>query len=77
MLDRAIREASARGMTGPELENARQLLESLPANVCDAAGHREGVDDYDFHWQNENVDRTRADEARLKVLAALTELAAR
>ena len=40
MLDRAIREASARGITGPELEEARRLLESLPASVCDAAGHR-------------------------------------
>ena len=81
MLGRAIQEASARGITGPGLENARRLLESLPANVCDAAGHREGLDGdlplSGFHWLNENVDRTLADEARIQVLAALTELAGR
>jgi len=77
MLDRAIQAASARGITGPELEHARRLLESLPARVCDAAGHREGVDDSSFLWLNENVDRTLADSARVQVLVALTELAAR
>ena len=28
-----------------------------------------------FHWLNEKVDRTLADEARIQVLAALTALA--
>ena len=81
MLDRAIQEASARGITGPELENARRLLESLPATVCDAAGHREKTGDEGswtgFRWSNENVDRTLADKARIQVLAALTELSGR
>ena len=77
MLDRPIQAASARGITGPELEHARRLLESLPARVCDAAGHREGVDDSGFLWLNENVDRTLVDSARVQVLVALTELAAR
>ena len=81
MLNRAIHSASARGVSGPELENARELLESLPASVCDAAGHREGLDGdlplSGFHWLNDNVDRTLADEARIQVLVALTELAGR
>ncbi len=81
MLDRAIQQASGEGMTGPEVEEARRLLESLPASVCDAAGHRDGLDDdHPFggmHWLNENVDRTLADEARIQVLAALTKLAER
>ena len=79
MLDRAIRKASAQGRTGPEVEEARRLLESLPASVCDAAGHGGGMDSGQplggFHWLNEKVDRTLADEARIRVLAALTELA--
>ena len=80
MLDRAVRKASARGMAGPEVEKARLLLESLPASVCDAAGHggRErasGQPLSGFHWFNEDVDRTLADKARVQVLAALTELA--
>ena len=69
MLDRAIREAAAQGATGPELEAARQLLESLPTNVFEAA-----VAEYP-QWLDENVDRTLADEARIRVLAALTTLA--
>ena len=44
MLDRAIRKASAQGRTGPEVEEARRLLESLPASVCDAAGHGGEID---------------------------------
>ena len=43
MLDRAIQDASTQGITGPELEQARRLLESLPASVCEAAGHRDGL----------------------------------
>ena len=79
MLDRAVREASARGRTGPEVEEARRLLESLPASVCDAAGHGGGETASDqplsgFHWFNEQVDRTLADEARIQVLKALTAL---
>ena len=79
MLDRAIREASAQGMTGPEVEEARQLLESLPTRVLEAGGHVDGLYDDQplsgFHWRNEKVDRTLADEARIQVLAALTALA--
>ena len=80
MLDRALRKASAQGRTGPEVEEARRLLESLPASVCDAAGHGGGEKASDqplngFHWFNEEVDRTLADEARVQVLAALTALA--
>ncbi len=75
MLDRAIKEASARGVAGPELENARRLLETLPARVCEAGGHGDDIDNDDFYWQNENVDRTQADKARVQVLAALTKLA--
>ena len=79
MLDRAVRKASAEGRTGPEVEQARRLLESLPASVCDAAGHGGRNDSNQplggFHWLNEKVDRTLADEARIQVLSALTELA--
>ncbi|MCY3736332.1 MAG: hypothetical protein OXG13_08040 [Gemmatimonadaceae bacterium] len=80
MLDRAVRQASARGRAGPGIEEARLLLESLPASVCDAAGHggAEIASDQPlggFHWFNETVDRTLADKARVQVLAALTELA--
>ena len=79
MLDRAIRKASAQGRKGTEVEEARRLLESLPARVCDAAGHGGEIDTSQplsgFHWFNEKVDRTLADEARIQVLAALTELA--
>ena len=77
MLDRAIQEASARGITGPELENARRLLETLPARVCEAGGHGDDIDNDDFLWLNESVDRTLADEARIQVLTALTGLAER
>ena len=86
MLDQALQNASAQGGSGPDLENARQLLESLPARVCDAAGHRGYVDEHGyaddrpmsgFHWSNEEIDRTLADEARMQVLAALTALAGR
>ncbi len=79
MLDRALRKASAQGRTDPEVEEARRLLESLPASVCDAAGHGGEVDASQplngFHWFNEEVDRTLADKARVQVLAALTALA--
>ena len=75
MLDRAIQKASAQGITGPELENARRLLETLPTRVCDAGGHGDDIENDDFHWLNENVDRTLADAGRIQVLVALTELA--
>ncbi len=79
MLERAVRKASAQGRTGPEVAEARRLLESLPARVCDAAGHGGGIASDEplggFHWLNEKVDRTLADEARIRVLAALTALA--
>ena len=79
MLDRAIQNASAQGITGSELEEARRLLESLPASVCEAAGHRDGLDDDKplggMHWLND-LDRTLADKGRIQVLVALTELAA-
>ena len=68
MLDRAVREASARGPTGPEVEEARRLLESLPTRVSDAAFSRR------TQWLDESVDRTLADEARVRVLKALTAL---
>ena len=68
MLDRAVREASARGLTGPEVEEARRLLESLPTRVSDAAFSRR------TEWLDESVDRTLADEARIRVLKALTAL---
>ena len=69
MLKRAVRETNARGASGPQLEEARRLLENLPASVYEAAiaGHP--------RWQDEDVDRTLADQARIKVLAALTALA--
>lgn len=71
MLDRAVREATAQGVIGPELEEARWLLESLPSTVYEAA-----ISAYPL-WQNDNVDRTLADKARIKLLAALTALAER
>ena len=75
MLDQAIQEASAQGIIGPELESARRLLETLPTRVCEAGGHGDDIEDDDFDWLNDSVDRTLADEARIQVLAALTELA--
>ena len=69
MLDRAIREASTQGATGPEVAQARQLLERLPASVCEAA-----LSEMTW-WLDETVDRTLADEARIRVLGALTALA--
>ena len=63
MLDRAIQEA-AQG--SPAVEEARRLLERLPASVLKAAGQ-------ETHWLSES-DRTLADEARIRVLAALTAL---
>ena len=51
-----------------------------PPAAGQPAGHREqpaGEGSWTgFHWSNENVDRTLADEGRIQVLAALTELAA-
>ena len=80
MLDRAIEEASAQGITGPELEEARQLLDDLPASVCDAGGHGDDVGGDKrlggMHWLRD-LDRTLADKARIQVLAALTELVER
>ena len=55
-------------MTGPEAEEARRLLESLPVTVLEAAG-------LETHWLS-GIDRTLADEARIQVLEALTELTA-
>ena len=69
MLDRAIRKAAAQGMAGAEIEDARQLLETLPAMVCDAQGQETSL-------LSDVVDRTLADEARMQVLAELTELSA-
>ena len=61
------------------MENARRLLETLPARICDAGGHAENPDGEvwlsGFHWSNENVDRTLADETRIQVLVVLTKLA--
>ena len=79
MLDRVIKDASARGITGPELDEARRLLETLPASVCEAGGHSDELDDDKplggFHWLTD-LDRTLADRARIQVLVALVELAA-
>lgn len=58
----------AQGPTGPEVEEARRLLESLPTRVSDAAFSRR------TQWLDESVDRTLADEARVRVLKALTAL---
>ena len=68
MLERAIRKAAAQGMTDQQVEEARRLLESLPASVLEAAGQEP-------HWLSQ-IDRTLADEARIRVLAALTALTA-
>ena len=80
MLERAIRQASAQGMTGPEVEEARRLLESLPAEICEGAGHLDWSDDDalgGLDWMSDKVDRRLADKARIQVLAALTALAER
>ena len=79
MLDRAIQEASAAGVTGPEVEEARRLLATLPLSVLKAGGH-ETMDSGPLgrhHWLNEKIDRTLADKGRIQVLAALTALAER
>jgi len=77
MLDRAVREASAQGITGPELEEARRLLKGLPISVLKAGGH--DIIDREaplsgHYWLNEKVDRTLADTARIQVLETLTAL---
>ena len=54
MLERAIREATAQGATGPKLEEARRLMEELPVRVFEA-----GVAGYP-QWLDANVDRTLA-----------------
>jgi len=61
MLDRAVQ-----GMRGPEADEARRLLESLPVSVLEAAGQ-------ETHLLSQR-DRTLADEARIQVLEALTSL---
>ena len=78
MLDRAIRQASASGESGPEVEEARRLLEALPLRVLKAGGH-EPLPEYvaRHHWLDEKVDRTLADKGRIQVLAALAALAER
>ena len=68
MLDRAIREADARGTKGPKVEAARQLLESLPAQVAQAQLIPTN------RWMDPK-DRTLADTARIRMLKALTALA--
>ena len=65
-------------MSGPQVEAARRLLDSLPLRVLEAGGHETMDSELPLgghHWHNENVDRTLADEARIRVLAALTALA--
>lgn len=78
MLERAIQQASASGVTGPQVEAARRLLDSLPLRVLEAGGHQTMDSELPLgghYWHNEKVDRTLADEARIRVLAALTALA--
>ena len=76
---RAAATYASRGST-IAAEEARRLLDELPASVCDAAGHRDGFDDDNplggMHWLND-LDRTLADDARIQILAALTKLAQR
>ncbi len=66
-------------MTGPELEEARRLLATLPLSVLKAGGHEimdlRSLGRHD--WLNEKIDRTLADKGRIQVLAALTALAGR
>ena len=64
MLDRAVQS-----MRGPEADEARRLLESLPVRVLEAAGP-------ETHRLSQR-DRTLADEARIQVLKALTSLKVR
>jgi hypothetical protein len=79
MLDRAIQEASASGVIGPEVEEARRLLATLPLSVLQAGGHEIGDSRSPgrHDWLNEKIDRTLADKGRIQVLAALTALAQR
>ena len=79
MLDRAIQEASASGVTGPEVEEARRLLATLPLSVLQAGGHEiMGSRSLGRHdWLNEKIDRTLADKGRIQVLATLKALAQR
>jgi len=79
MLDRAIQEASASGVTSSEVEEARRLLATLPLSVLQAGGHAT-MDSGPLgrhSWLNEKIDRTLADKSRIQVLAALTALAER
>lgn len=76
MLDRAIQAASSSGVTGPEVEHARNLLATLPLSVLKGGGH-EPMPPYEGRhlWINAKIDRTLADTGRIQVLAALTALA--
>ena len=77
MLDRAVRAATAAAKSGPEIEEARRLLDTLPLSVLTAGGH-ETLHDGPLgghHWLNDKIDRTLADEGRIQVLAALAALA--
>ena len=60
MLDQAVREATAAAKSGPEIEEARRLLDTLPLSVLTAGGH-ETLHDGPLgghHWLNDKIDRT-------------------
>ena len=79
MLDRALRAAAAEGVSGPEIDEARRLLDTLPMSVLTAGGHETLGDGPlgEHNWLNDKIDRTLADEGRIRILAALTALAAK
>ena len=68
MLRAAVASADQPGVRSPALDRARKLLTEAAPRVCDAKGASA------LNWADEK-DRGVADQVRLEILAALTELA--
>lgn len=68
MLHDKVNAAVAQGRTGAEIGQARALLQELPEQVCDAGKSPM------FRWKNEEIDRTIADQARIRILDTLVRL---
>jgi hypothetical protein len=67
LLQRAVEQAEQAGRDGPEVESARQLLQSAAAEVLDA----DGASKLDWH---DPKDRSLADTVRARLLKTLTAL---
>lgn len=68
MLDAAIDGAAARGVDAAVVDKARAVLAEWPGRVCEAKSA------VDFRWVGNDMDHTRADQARAAILEALAAL---